>query len=290
MTSNGKSGAGARRDLGFRAEAVAKGSEHLVGRTTLAVPLPFFWYSIAALSLIALVIAFLAFGSYTKTEVSESVIMTQTGLTRVKGGFEGVIAELHVREGDRVRAGAPLVGLRVERQAPEEDGIDALGDPPSAWDDGIKMESKVIVVKSPAAGVVYQLPMNVGNAYSEFYDVAVIATDGALSVTTQVSAAAKSRLKIGDRVAMTLDAYKGSPRARIVGRVASVALSPTEMYVRETRATLRTYKAVIQLDPAQPGHANGTLLGKTVSVKIPVQKRKMYQWLFDPLKSLFGDG
>jgi HlyD family secretion protein len=184
-----------------------------------------------------------------------------------------------------VQAGAPLVGLRVEREKEDEDA--AQGDPGS---EEPKMESRVIIVKSPTAGVVYQLPMTVGSTYSQYLDIAVIAAEGDLSVTTQVSAAAQSRLKVGDRVGMTLDAYKGSPRAKVTGRVASVALSPTEVYARETRTTLRTYKVVIKLNPAASGHARATLLGKTVSIKIPVQKRMMYQWLLDPMKTLFGDG
>jgi hypothetical protein len=288
MASNDRHGFDVPRDLGFRADVVAKGAEHLVGRTTLAVPLPFAWYSMAAMSLVAMVVAFLALGSYTKTEVSESVILTEAGLAKVKGASDGVIAELHVREGERVNAGSPLVGLRVEREASAgNDGDPGVLDSSA---DGIKLESKVVVVKSPTDGVVYQLPIGVGSSYSQYFDIAVIATKGDLSVATQVSAAAQSRLKIGDQVAMTLDAYKGGPRARIMGRVASIALSPTEVYARETRTMLRTYKVLIKLDASQPGHSRGALLGKTVSIKIPVQKRKMYQWLLDPMKTLFGNG
>jgi biotin carboxyl carrier protein len=287
FSSNAKQGLAGRRDLGFRAEAVAKSAGSLVGSTTLAVPLPFRWYSLAALSLIAMTIGFLALGSYTTTEVSQSVILTEGGLSSVKGSGNGVIAKLHVREGDRVQAGTPLADLRLES---EEDG--AVDDPglvdPAVGEPG--SESGISVVKSPTTGVVYQLPLSVGNAYMTFQDVAMIATEGDLAVTAQVSATAQSRLKIGDRIAMTLDAHKGSPRGRLMGRVSSVALSPTEVYSRQTGITARTYKVNITLDTNTSEHAQGALLGKTVSIKIPVQKRKMYQWLFDPLKTLFGDG
>jgi len=286
-SSNAKQSLAGRRDLGFRGEAVAKSAGSLVGSTTLAVPLPFRWYSLAALLLIAMTIGFLALGSYTTTEVSQSVILTEAGLSNVKGSDNGVIAKLHVREGDRVQAGAPLADIRLES---EDDG---LVDDPGLVDpaeDEPRPDSGISVVKSPTTGVVYQLPLSVGNAYMTFQDVAMIATEGDLAVAAQVSATAQSRLKIGDRIAMTLDAYKGSPRGRLMGRVSSVALSPTEVYSRQTGITARTYKVSITLDTNTSEHVQGALLGKTVSIKIPVQKRKMYQWLFDPLKTLFGDG
>ncbi len=213
--------------------------------------------------------------------------MTDTGLVRIKGKSEGTIAELYVREGDRVLAGTPLVGLRIEREASDQNGTkDDMAYDES--DDEPRVESKIVDIKSPVDGVVYQLPMSTGSAYSPYYDAAAVATAGNLSVTTQVSAVAQSRLRVGDKITLVLDAFKGRPDATISGRITSIALSPTEIYVREVRTFLRTYKVEIKIDLGSTSHSQKALLGKTVTIKIPVQKRKMYQWLFDPLRTLFG--
>jgi multidrug resistance efflux pump len=273
--------------LGFRMEAMHRHSSHAQGKTTLAVPIPFAWYSAAALSLIAMIVAFLAFGSYTTTEIKDAVIVTDAGLVRIKGRREGTIAKLYVREGDRVRAEAPLIGLRIEGQ--NFDQADSSEGTVSAEPENTpKLESKIVDIKSPVDGVVYQLPMSVGSAYNPYLDAAVVAPAGNLSVTTQVSAAAQSRLRVGDKITLVLDAFKGRPNANISGHITSIALSPTEIYVREARTFLRTYRVDIKIDLGSTSHSRQALLGKTVTIKIPVQKRKMYQWLFDPLKALFG--
>lgn len=268
-------------------EAMHRHSNHAQGKTTLAVPLPFAWYSAAALSLIALIVAFLVFGSYTTTEIKDAVIVTDAGLVRVKGKSEGTIVKLYVREGDRVRAEAPLVGLRIERQRDDQaDAFEAVVSDES--ENTPKLESKIVDIKSPVDGVVYQLPMSVGSTYSPYFDAAVVAAAGNLSVTTQVSAMAQSRLRVGDKITLVLDAFKGRKNANISGRITSIALAPTEIYVREMRTFLRTYKVEIKIDLGSTSHSRQALLGKTVAIKIPVQKRKMYQWLFDPLRALFG--
>jgi len=276
-----------RRNIGFRTEVVGRNAGHALGATTLAVPLPFLWCSAIAVALIALIVSFLMFGSYTKTELSESVITTQRGVAQVRGQADGVVAEVYVNEGDRVRAGEPLVVLRVEQQVFDagvqdtEPGVAAAGVPTT--------ESKIIPIKSPTDGMVYQLPFSAGATYSQYQPVAVISAGDSLSVTTQVSALAQSSLRVGDAVPMTLNAYKGAPKSKITGRVASIALSPTDSYTRDTRVVTRTYKVEIAIDSVTQSDRGRELLGKTVSVRLPLRKRQLYQWILDPLKALFGD-
>jgi multidrug resistance efflux pump len=305
-------------------------SNRAFGDSSLAVPLPFAWYSTAALSLAAMIIAFLAFGSYTTTEVTEAVIQTQAGVLDVRGEGEGIIAKLHVREGERVRKGQPLVDLhRIEKEEVSSEESSAIKEadadsesqqsndqstPPTSNEDRIidqdevaldvpqedsvdkpssgKAESKrsdINTTKSPMDAIVYQLPLDVGNNYNPYSTVVKLAGDGDLIVTTRVFAETHGLLSVGDRIELRLKAFKGTPDARMLGQVASIAMTPSEDYNRLTRATIMKYKVVIAIDLASTKYPADALLGREVEIRVPVRKRKIYQWLFDPLKTLFGN-
>jgi multidrug resistance efflux pump len=318
------------RKLEFRSESMQRHSNRAFGDTSLAIPLPFAWYSTAALSLAAMIIAFMAFGSYTTTEVTEAVIQTQSGVLDVRGEGEGIIAKLHVREGERVRKGQPLADLRrIEKEeisseesatsddtdadaeteqgndesrpaTPDEDRIadrsEVTPDPPQEDSVGRrssgKAESKpndVITIKSPMDAIVYQLPLDVGNNYNPYSNVVKLAADGDLIVTTRVFAETHGLLRVGDRIELRLKAFKGTPDARILGQVSSTAMTPSEDWNPQTRTTLMKYRVVIAIDLASTKYPADALLGRQVEIRVPVRKRRVYQWLFDPLKTLFGN-
>lgn len=331
-SANDAQGGAQDRKLEFRSESMRQHANRAFGDTSLAVPLPFAWYSTAALSLAGMIIAFMAFGSYTTTEVTEAVIQTQSGVLDVRGEGEGIIAKLRVREGERVRKGQPLADLRrIEKEeisseesatsvdkdadvdADAEKGNDesmtatldegrsadrseATPDPPQ--EDSVerrssgKAESKqndVVTIRSPMDAIVYQIPLDVGNNYNPYSNVVKLAADGDLIVTTRVFAETHGLLKVGDRIELRLKAFKGTPDARILGKVSSTAMTPSEDWNPQTRTTLMKYKVVIAIDLASTKYPADALLGKQVEIRVPVRKRKMYQWLFDPLKTLFGN-
>ncbi|AUJ11641.1 hypothetical protein BVV20_04205 [Xanthomonas oryzae pv. oryzae] len=66
--------------------------------------------SIAAFSLIALALIFF-FGSYTKTERTEGILVPADGQLDIIPSKSGLISRIFVREGDLVRSGAPLFEL-----------------------------------------------------------------------------------------------------------------------------------------------------------------------------------
>ncbi len=316
--------------LEFRPESMQRHSSRAFGGTSLAVPLPFAWYSTAALSLAAMIIAFLAIGSYTTTEVTEAVIQTQAGVLDVRGEGEGIVVKLHVREGERVRKGQPLVDLRIidkeefstskssaadeadaksegqqnndesSRPTQNEDEVaersEAASERPQADTVDKKSSEKtesgpsdVNTVKSPMDAIVYQIPLDVGNNYNPYSNVVKLAGDGDLVVTTRVSAETHGLLRHGDRIELRLKAFKGTPDARILGKVTSIAMTPSEDWNPQTRTTLMKYKVVTAIDLASTKYPADALLGRQVEIRVPVRKRRIYQWLFDPLKTLFGN-
>jgi hypothetical protein len=319
----------AARTLAFRADAMRRHANPSDGGMTLAVPLPFAWYSTAALCLSALIVGFLAFGSYTTTETSEAVIQTSAGVFELRGEGEGIVAKLHVREGDRVRAGDPLVDLRKIENKPAGGEDVPQGDAPGRDADSVQAGDAsshreigeasanaderpgahrlreatagaspasteprpgqdVVTLTSPMDAIVYQLPMDAGNNYNPYAAVVKLAGDGDLVVSTLVSAEAHALLHPRDPVELRLQAFKGTPQARLQGHVASIAMTPTELFVRKEMKTEFKYKVTISVDPASKSGRSDALLGEQLEIRLPVRKRRMYQWLFDPLKTLFG--
>jgi hypothetical protein len=45
----------------------------------------------------------------------------------------------------------------------------------------------------------------------------------------------------------------------------------------------------MRIDTSDSNIPSDELLGKTVQVKFLLEKRKLYEWLIDPLKTLFGN-
>lgn len=318
--------------LMFRPESMRRHASRSFGEMSLAVPLPFSWYSTAAISLTAMIVAFLAMGSYTTTETSEAVIQTQAGIFEVKGEGQGIVAKLYVREGERVRKGQKIVDLRrieTEEMSADQssgenersggaDGADGEGGSPGAsGEDGgatgpentteehsreqvskenedgeeekAKAQAGITTVRSPMDAIVYQLPLDIGNNYNNYMSVFKLAGDGDLVVTTRVSGETHGLLDVDDAVEIRLKAFKGTRDARVIGRVASIAMTPSEDWNPKTRTTVMKYKVVIAIDIASTTFDTEDLLGKDVEIRVPVRKRKIYQWLFDPLNAIFGN-
>jgi hypothetical protein len=275
------------KDLNFRAEALRTRSVSGPGSTTLAVPLPFAWYSFAALCLICMIVALLVFGTYTTTEKAEAVVMTDGGLSFIDMESSGIVERHYVQEGDPVQVGTPLLAVSVEDYG-DSDLADG-GEPDSTLagsSDGAARGGKLKVVKSNFEGIVYQLPLRPGSEYKSYMNLAVIARSGNPSVTVLASAKARSSLKAGDMLNLVLQGERGTD-ARVHGRVTQVAMSPVEQYSRETRMTYRTYRVDIQIGSEAGSRKSRGLIGKTVEVRMPMQKRRLYQWFFDPLKRIF---
>jgi membrane fusion protein len=101
-------------NLLFRREAIQHRAERLYGDVNLAVPLS--WQVIGYLLLAGLVTAlfFLTTASYARVETVSGAIVLDRGVASILPTRRGTIAAINVREGQRVRAGDPLVGIRSD--------------------------------------------------------------------------------------------------------------------------------------------------------------------------------
>lgn len=100
-------------ELLFRNEVIEASRDRLAGTVIAAVPPSSRIYTRLILALVGLLCLFLAFGSYTTATDVRGIVAYDTGVARVYPRTAAEIAELHVKPGERVQAGQPLVTLAV---------------------------------------------------------------------------------------------------------------------------------------------------------------------------------
>lgn len=105
----------------FRAEAAAEQEATWLGTVLLAPRRSHAAMAAFALATVGL-LGLLMAASYTRTARVGGLLVADPGLVRVFAPQPGVLVQLHVREGDRVARGAPLLALSAELQT------EALGD------------------------------------------------------------------------------------------------------------------------------------------------------------------
>ena len=99
----------------FRDEVFDAKRDTWLGQIVLIRPISFTFLTIAAVALAATVLAFLFWGEYTRKAKVSGYIVPSQGLIKIVPQQTGVIAELHVKEGQVVARGEVLALLNSER-------------------------------------------------------------------------------------------------------------------------------------------------------------------------------
>ncbi|KVU74523.1 anibiotic ABC transporter [Burkholderia ubonensis] len=98
----------------FRPEALDASKGKLIGTVALYSP-PYRWLLIAIVAVIAVsVAAFMVLGTYTKRERVMGQLVPSAGVLNVSPPVTGTVERIEVREGQRVRAGDPLITVSAE--------------------------------------------------------------------------------------------------------------------------------------------------------------------------------
>ncbi|KVT50879.1 anibiotic ABC transporter [Burkholderia ubonensis] len=98
----------------FRPEALDASKGKLIGTVALYSP-PYRWLLIAIVAVIAVSVAvFMALGTYTKRERVMGQLVPSAGVLNVSPPVTGKVERIEVREGQRVRAGDPLITVSAE--------------------------------------------------------------------------------------------------------------------------------------------------------------------------------
>lgn len=105
----------------FRHEVIEAKRDRLEGNVVAAVPPSSRLYTVLVASVVAIMVAILVFGSYATTARVRGIVAYDTGIARVYPSAAAEIRQFHVRNGDVVRAGQPLVTLSLAQ------GVDGVG-------------------------------------------------------------------------------------------------------------------------------------------------------------------
>lgn len=101
----------------FRPEVIAEKRSQWLGTVLLAPTISQGLFAAFAVLTIAAVLSLLFFAEFTRKERIHGWLVPGQGLVRVVAPRPGVIARLHVRDGDQVAQGAPLITLSTEVQS-----------------------------------------------------------------------------------------------------------------------------------------------------------------------------
>jgi membrane fusion protein len=101
----------------FREQVIEEGRQRLTGAVIAAVPPSSRLYTRLAALVAAAIVAFLVLGHYTMTADVRGIVAYDTGVARVYPREAAEVAAIHVREGDHVEKGQPLVTLAIAQGA-----------------------------------------------------------------------------------------------------------------------------------------------------------------------------
>jgi membrane fusion protein len=99
----------------FRQEAIDAQREKLLGEVSVARPVPLWVFTLLATAFAVALLAFAFLGEYTRRERVEGFLALDAGAARILAPEVSTLAELMVKEGDEVEAGAPIARLSLER-------------------------------------------------------------------------------------------------------------------------------------------------------------------------------
>ena len=105
----------------FRHEVIEAKRDRLEGNVVAAVPPSSRLYTALIAAVMVIMVAILIFGSYATTVRVRGIVAYDTGIARVYPAAAAEIRQFHVRNGDVVRAGQPLVTLSLAQ------GVDGVG-------------------------------------------------------------------------------------------------------------------------------------------------------------------
>jgi membrane fusion protein len=103
----------------FRQEAIDAQREKYLGETTLARPVAYWVYTLLAAAVALVLLGVAIWGEYTRRERVEGHLALDVGAARILIPDPGRVAELLIKEGDEVQAGAPIARITYDRSTAE---------------------------------------------------------------------------------------------------------------------------------------------------------------------------
>ena len=159
--------------------------------------------------------------------------------------------------------------------------------------DALNYQLEQRIIKAPANGVVFQLPVQkTGSVLESGVLVAEIAPEQApLIVKAQISSSESGFLKPGMSVKLKFDAYPFQDYGIVEGKL--VRISPTTKMVDTEAGKIEAYELDIELDRNYILAKNKRIAlkpGQKVTAEIIIRQRRLIDFVFDPFKKLQENG
>ena len=120
----------------FRQEAIDAQRAKIWGNVTLTIPMSLTLMTLFLVLCVAGIITFIATGTYARKERVPGFLAAEHGVATIIAPRAGTITEVHVREGQFVFQGTPLMTVNVEQSSEAGDGND------SAMLDGLRQQGR----------------------------------------------------------------------------------------------------------------------------------------------------
>lgn len=113
-----------QQDSLFRSEALVHQKDRLYGEVLLLHPFSFQVMTGCAVALLCLTVFFLCWGTYTKKETVNGLIVPDKGIVKIFGQQQGVISKIHVVQGQPINEGDPLFTIKSDKSQANQQGVE----------------------------------------------------------------------------------------------------------------------------------------------------------------------
>jgi multidrug efflux pump subunit AcrA (membrane-fusion protein) len=268
----------------YRSAALNARQVRWLGDIVLVRPLGFSFLTAIAGILAFIVIAFLAWGTYTKRSTVSGQLLPDSGLVKVYVPQPGIVLEKRVTEGQHVNQGDVLYVASTSQELTESEA------------------KRRLLITAPETGTATAVVAEIGQAVDTGRPLVSIVPQGA-TLQAQLYAPSKAIgfIKPGDAVLLRYQAYPYQKFGHAQGRVAAVSKTALPSSELATIGSLAgsapganaepLYRITVDLH-SQTINAYGKpqplQAGMLLEADVLQDTRRLYEWVLEPLYSLTG--
>ncbi len=257
----------------YRAEVIAAKRNRWLGSLLVRQPWSHWVWTWLAIAMAIAAISFLMFGEYARKVRVEGRLVTPTGLIEVPAAADGILKSLRYQEGDWVDRDAVVGELIV-----------------SASD----LPSRTLAIRAARAGYISAQLVVVGaHVAADQPLLALIPSDAVLEAELYLPDRLLESSVIGSDVWLRYRAFPFQHYGQYSGRIARIARSPmprdlSSIGMQTTSEPM--YRTIVTLDAQSVNDERGTSHalrpGLLLQADIVLEKRRLYEWLIEPLARL----
>jgi len=235
----------------FRTEVMQAQRGRWLGTINLATPLSFAWWTCLAVSLATTIVLFLVFGQYTRRETVSGQLLPGAGMLTLASQTTGTVVRSLAQEGQRVRAGQPLVEVSANLVSVSGDTYRQIA---------VQLSAQAAQIRASLDGLPPQAESQTQDLHRRIVllQAQIDQTDGQIALQRkQVEASehllhnAAPLLKRGYVSVVEFDQYQ----ANVLSQQASIkALSRQRLTTEQQLSNLRAQLTQLPLDTAAKAH------------------------------------